>query len=78
MVVNRGQMQSQLAQTTHSEMLPRQKSNAEKFSAYKKYLQYNGFDACNDEQELKERFKDLTSRDPNLAEQIFSIDASFY
>ena len=63
-------------QQIHSEPLTRPKSNAEKFAAYKKYLHENGFDACNDEQELQKRFKDLTSRDPKLAELIFSIDVT--
>lgn len=45
----------------------------EKFAAYKRYLQEHGFDTANEtEQELKERFKDLTTRDPKLAEMIFS------
>lgn len=43
---------------------------ASQFSKYQRYIEDNGFDACADEDEVKERFQMLQSRDRALSERI--------
>lgn len=43
---------------------------ASQFSRYQRYIEDNGFDACADEDEVKERFQALRVRDGALSERI--------